>query len=399
MKTADAVIGANFGDEGKGLVTDFLCAKIDGNALVVRSNGGAQAGHTVVAPDGCRHVFSHFGAGSFTGADTFLSRFFVCNPLLFSKEKALLKNISLEPAVYADAAALVTTPYDMMLNQIAEETRGAGRHGSCGVGFGETIERCSRPEYATVVADLKNAPDLKQKLSLIRDRWVPARLKELGIEGLPEKWPDRIFSAGVVDKYLQDAAFFLEEAAVVDRSFLANAKKRVIFEGAQGLLLDQDRGWFPHVTRSHTGLRNMTLLAQEAGIDGIRAHYVTRAYLTRHGAGPLPNELNKLPYARIEDKTNVLNDYQGHLRFAHLDADLLALSIANDLADHKSPLKIEHGLVVTCLDQIGECVFFNEAGTERGASGNNFPEVLQKKIKADFLLTSHGPLRKNINIL
>ena len=84
-KTARVVIGAQFGDEGKGRLTAHHVVEVGDDAIVVRFNGGAQAGHTVVAPDGRRHVFSHVGSGALTGAATYLSRFFVANPILFLK--------------------------------------------------------------------------------------------------------------------------------------------------------------------------------------------------------------------------------------------------------------------------------------------------------------------------
>ena len=85
---AYAVIGANFGDEGKGLATDALAADLMSRGLdpvVVRSNGGAQAGHTVET-QGRRHVFHHVGSGAFPGARTHLSRFFVAHPALLQRE-------------------------------------------------------------------------------------------------------------------------------------------------------------------------------------------------------------------------------------------------------------------------------------------------------------------------
>src|SRR5262249_552775 len=88
-RNATAVIGANFGDEGKGLAVDAIVA-LDPDAAVIRFNGGAQAGHTVVAEDGRRHVFSHFGAGTLRGAATFLSRFFVVQPSIFAREPSNL---------------------------------------------------------------------------------------------------------------------------------------------------------------------------------------------------------------------------------------------------------------------------------------------------------------------
>ncbi|GAF82360.1 unnamed protein product, partial [marine sediment metagenome] len=134
----DIVIGATFGDEGKGLITHHLASRHGRDSIVVRFNGGAQAGHTVVTKNSKRHVFRHVGSGTFAGAATFLSQFFISNPILFLEELKELKNLKLKPKVYIDPESPITTPYDMMINQMAEEFRGNQRHGSCGVGFAET---------------------------------------------------------------------------------------------------------------------------------------------------------------------------------------------------------------------------------------------------------------------
>src|SRR5262245_5537631 len=89
-RKAHAVIGAGYGDEGKGVLVDALASTRSGPTVVVRSNGGAQAGHTVTLPDGRRHVFHHFGAGALAGAATHLSRFFVHHPMLFASEREAL---------------------------------------------------------------------------------------------------------------------------------------------------------------------------------------------------------------------------------------------------------------------------------------------------------------------
>ena len=99
-------------------------------------------------------MFSHVGSGSFVGAATFLSRFFVSHPMLFLKEMESLASKGVHPEVYVDPQSPVTTPYDIMINQIIERERGADRHGSCGIGFGETVERHLMPAYALTVADL-----------------------------------------------------------------------------------------------------------------------------------------------------------------------------------------------------------------------------------------------------
>lgn len=396
MKTADVVIGANFGDEGKGLVTDFYAAPHGEAAVVVRFNGGAQAGHTVVTPGGKRHVFSHFGSGSFAGAPTFLSRFFVCNPILFLKEQKILSEKTPIPAIHVDGQSPVTTPYDMMINQVAEEARGHGRHGSCGMGFGETIERNSADEFATVYADLADRNALKKKLHHIREKWLPQRLQALKIAALTDKWQERLNSEAVIDNFLKDIALFLQATKPAAASFLRDTRQRIVFEGAQGLLLAQDHQWFPHVTRSHTGIKNVLTLAEEAGLDSLNVTYITRAYATRHGAGPLPHELPHLPYPRIKDDTNVTNPWQGTLRFGWLDADILASSIKKDLANHRSSIRLRRGLAVTCLDQLDREATISTQGKPVAMSAEDVPAFLKTATGADFLIASRGPSRETV---
>src|ERR1700721_2544919 len=102
MKKADIVIGSAFGDEGKGLITDYLCTHSTAKTCVVRFNGGAQAGHTVEMPDGKRHIFSHFGSGSFARTPTYLSSYFVCNPIIFKRECKELAPLNVSPTVFVD---------------------------------------------------------------------------------------------------------------------------------------------------------------------------------------------------------------------------------------------------------------------------------------------------------
>lgn len=394
MKTADVVIGANYGDEGKGLMTDYYAALSEG-AVVTRFNGGAQAGHTVTTEAGQRHVFSHIGSGSFAGANTFLSRFFVCNPLLYRKEYDVLGPQLSIPAIYVDGASPVTTPYDIMINQIAEDLRGNSRHGSCGMGFGETIERSHNDRLRLTYAELADTKALRSKLRAIRRLWLPPRLAQLGFPEMPQKWRDRVSSDALLEKFIEDTEFFLGTTRLAEKDFLARTKKPVVFEGAQGLMLDQQRGAFPHVTRSHTGIRNAQELAAEAGFGALNVTYATRAYLTRHGAGPLAHELPEAPFRRIDDKTNVKNDWQGQLRFAWLDVSTLAKFIRDDLSDASS-VKINHGIAVTCLDQVDEQVTFAENGGLRTLAKGEYLAHIGKLVNANYVLESHGPTRKTI---
>lgn len=313
---ARAVIGANFGDEGKGLVTDYLASK--GGDVVVRFNGGAQAGHTVVTPSGRRHVFSHFGSGSLVGLPTFLSQHFIVNPALFVKELKELHAIGCRPKVFVHPDALVTTPPDMNSNQNIESARGGNRHGSCGVGVFQTI---IRDRVAPLRAWQVTRPDLEPKL-----------------RGLLEEVAQRYSHYEWIDPFIKDCELFWEFADIrTIRDF-----NDPIFEGAQGLLLCQSNmEMYPHLTPSRCGLHNARALAYEGGFTISDAYYVSRTYMTRHGAGPLPNETSAMSF---EDKTNVENEWQGPLRFAPMDWSDLLMRIH---ADCSKPL-----LAVTHADQL-----------------------------------------------
>lgn len=398
QKTARVVIGAQFGDEGKGRVTDHYATEVGRDGIVIRFNGGAQAGHTVVTPDGSRHVFSHVGSGAFAGVATFLSRFFVSNPILFLKELESLVAKGVEPTTYVDPQSPVTTPYDMMINQIVERERGGDRHGSCGVGFGETIERNLIPAYALTVADLADRSALATKLDRIRREYAPARLARLGFADAFARNADLFRSDAILEHYVEDARRFVEAITVADAR-TATHGRYPLFEGAQGLLLDQDRGFFPHVTRSNTGLRNVLALADELGLEQLEVTYATRAYSTRHGAGPLPRELPEKPYPGVVDATNVPNAYQGTLRFGWLDLDVLRHAIAEDLvdADRLPGLAVDTRLAITCLDQIGdEKVTYYSGGMRRRASVEAFVGAVSKAVDACEVLLGFGADRDSV---
>lgn len=320
---ARVVIGANFGDEGKGLVTDYLCSQ--GAGVVVRFNGGAQAGHTVVTPDGLRHVFSHFGSGTLQNVPTFLSQFFVCNPLLFFKEQDRLHAIGIEPTVYAHPECLVTTFADMMINQALEDKRAGNRHGSCGVGVNETIERSQVPELKITMADLWNGPKrIESVIAQICGKYSAFRTGK------------SIDEPAMIDAFIKGCEKFAE---AIHPAGIGQCRDPV-FEGAQGLLLDQNNAeYFPHLTRSNTGMKNVRVLCAQAGISDIDAYYVSRTYLTRHGAGPLPGEDASM---RFEDNTNLDHPYQGRLRFAPLDERQLAKRINADAANDRVRLVFTH---------------------------------------------------------
>ena len=321
MKDIKIVAGANWGDEGKGLMTDYFSQKP--NSIVVCSNGGSQRGHTVVTPDGIRHVFHHFGSGTFNGAATYLPKEFIVNPLIFAQEYKELINKRIIPNIYVHGDCMVSTPYDMMANQVIEESRGKQKHGSCGFGIFETIKR-----YKNGITDFDKAKDYYLE-KFERDKIL-----------LSDDWK-RIFNdPGINDHFIEDLDFMNEHIkSIRDESFL-NMFDHIIFEAAQGLLLDQNNlKYFPYLTPSSTGLKNPKEIIER--IDwydelNIEVCYVTRTYLTRHGAGPFPTECDKNEInSEMHDKTNVPNPHQDTLRYGKLDLNELYQRVMEDVGNYK----------------------------------------------------------------
>ncbi len=351
MTVGKVIIGANYGDEGKGLFTDYFANQAPDGALVVRFNGGAQAGHTVVTPDQKRHVFSHFGSGSFTGTPTFLSKYFIVNPLIFVKELREVIDIGIAPQVTIDANAMLTTPFDIFINQSIERSRGTLRHGSCGLGINETVTRSLlNPDFRMSARDMLHSKLLLRKLHALKTAWFPQRLSAMMSNiDTPEyqKFLSNIDS--ILDAYIRDTQTLLSVATIIEQCPKA---RYVIFEGAQGLMLDEDRkDQFPHVTRSKTGLTNVLHLAPQFGIDKLDVTYASRTYMTRHGAGPLVGECDW----QFTDTTNVPNQYQGVLRFAPLNISTLQRNIEIDLAAQRrqdSRIHVSAALAFTCADQM-----------------------------------------------
>lgn len=347
-----AIIGAGYGDEGKGRWTDEVAVRAASRGAqvwVARFNSGAQAGHTVELPDGRRHVFHHVGSGSLAGAATYLGPEVAIHPMLLLPELAQLASWGVHPRLAISPQALLTLPYDVMINQALERSRGSARHGSCGVGFGEAVERQGHAVFGLVAKDLEHPDFLRARMAHIRQKYVPWRLRALGLpEDVLAPWLDH---EGILIRYLADCAAVLDHVTLEAPVFLSRMDQ-VIFEGAQGLLLDMDLGHFPYVTRSHTGLPQVVRLARAAGFDALDVTYVTRAYATRHGAGPLSGELDQPPTPQMQDETNSPNLHQGYLRFAHLDLPILTKVIQADLA-RSDGMQVRHGLAVSCLDQMG----------------------------------------------
>ena len=359
METVKIVIGANFGDEGKGYMTDYFASEANKqhkNCLVVCHNGGSQKGHTVVSPFGIRHVFHHFGSGNMTGAATYLSKDYIVNPIIFNKEYKDLKRKGIVTKTFIHKDCLVTTPFDMMINQIIEEYRNGNRHGSCGLGINETIVRnnkCGRITIYDVFNMLPLIIELYSNLDYVVSYYLPNRLKALGVESIPTKWVDILSKKeNIIENYISDLYIMKSRIELIDDSIL-DKYDYVIFEGSQGLLLDQNNmEYFPHLTPSNTGLMNPVNIIKDKNVTDIEVCYVTRTYMTRHGAGRFDTECNKDKInPNMVDLTNVPNEFQGTLRYGRLDLNDLKNRIKNDYNKNSHGLNIKKSLAITHMNE------------------------------------------------
>lgn len=317
-----AVIGANYGDEGKGLVTNWLSEK-PGLTLNILYNGGMQRGHTVER-NGCqRHVFHCFGSGTFNGAKTYWAEPFIVDPEAVLIESQQLTCTKLE--IYSHPNCRIVTPWDICVNRLKENSRGDLRHGSCGMGIYETIQR--NKQVVLTISDCKDPFIVYKKLRLIEE-YYHKNLIQNGFgeyfESLKKSISIDNFMIGI--NWINNNVIYMENPWKIQWD-------TVIFEGGQGLGLSQSNTKdFPHLTPSYTGSEEIVKLI---GSRNISIFYVTRPYLTRHGAGPLPDENETLRTNVPHDNTNEPNDYQGNLRFAPLNVSDMKKRIQKDLNNYK----------------------------------------------------------------
>lgn len=351
-------VDLGFGDAGKGSIVDFL-TRTDGAHTVIRYNGGAQAGHRVVelAGDGVtgrEHVFAQFGSGTLAGAATHLSRYMLLDPLAMIAEEEHLQSIGITDAftrTTIDDHALIITPFQRAINRLRELARGTKRHGSCGMGIGETMtDYLAHGKQMLFAGDLGNPDQLRAKLAFVRK----INLAKLATLSILDQTDEQIAAEMAwltepdwAEWLLPAYADFSSVAQIVGANYLPALLQQpgtVIFEGAQGVLLDEWRGFHPYTTWSTTTLTNAERLLAEANYTGkVTRIGITRAYSTRHGAGPFVTE--DLQWAqRLPDACNQTGAWQQGFRVGPLDLVLLryAAEVVGGL-DY---------LAVTCLDRL-----------------------------------------------
>jgi len=334
------ILGCLYGDEGKGSFVNYLCSKAK-NPLVIRHNSGHQSGHTVITNDK-RHVFSNFGSGTLLNVPTYWSEYCTVSPVGILKEGKVLREMDVNPILYLNANAMITTPFDILQNHKLEEKN---NHGSVGVGFGTTIQR-NEDHYHLYVRDLFYPAIRNEKLRLIMNIYYRLNFN-------PENEHQHAYIKKLYDDFIIACDDLVTRYNIVNDlyGFMDNDW---IFEGGQGIMLDANYGFFPHVTRSNTTSKNAIEIINKYGIfidkKNLKTYYVTRAYQTRHGNGYMTNERLDTSYIKENpNETNINECYQGTFRKTVLDLDLLKYAVECD--KYHNPIS-RRSMVITCLDQV-----------------------------------------------
>ena len=324
------VVDLAFGDCGKGTIVDFLTRQCAAHT-VVRFNGGPQAGHNIVTPDGRHHTFAQIGAGAFVpGVRTLLSRFMLIEPYALLNEAEHLRQLGVADALdrlMIDERCSVITPAHQAANRLVEIARGDNAHGTCGMGIGQTMQdlidhrqmMLSAGEFrhrASVIRKLRAIRDLK--MDQLRDCISAVRLHPKAQKDI-ETLIDPSWISAAADHYREVS----ERAQIVNPSAVGQSLRApgtLVFEGAQGVLLDEWFGFHPHTTWSTTTFANANTLLDEAAYAGRRTRVgVLRSYFTRHGAGPLVTE-NPALLPHLPEPHNDPKGWQGLFRVGVFDA-------------------------------------------------------------------------------
>jgi adenylosuccinate synthase len=363
------VVGLQWGDEGKGKIVDILAEKSD---IVVRYSGGANAGHTVVVGNN-RFALHLLPSGSIRpGIKCVITNGVVLDPevLLTEIDKLSEENISLKNRLLISENAHVVLDYHKKEDQLREESLGKNKIGTTIRGIGPCYSDKVGRSFAVRMTDFLDIDNLKNRLQKI----VEYKNKVFGAVYNAEPMNfDEIFDkckiyAERLTPFITDTTEFLHKSIA--------EKKSILFEGAQGSLLDLDHGTFPFVTSS-----NSSSLGMSAGC-GVPAKYidefigVIKAYTTRVGAGPFPSEQDNDTGQYIRDRGHEYGTTTGRpRRCGWFDAVAVLYSITIGGIGSVALLHLD---TLSGLKELNICRAYNIEGIET----TFFPSNIKRLAKA-----------------
>lgn len=299
------VVGSQWGDEGKGKITDFLAESAE---VVARYQGGNNAGHTILIEDK-KYKLHLIPSGIFyTNKVCVIGNGMVINPAALIEEiKYIHENGFTTDNLRISDRAHVIMPYHLLIDGLEEDRKGANKIGTTRKGIGPCyMDKAARNGIR--IADLMDAEEFERKLRhLVAEKNTLIEQvyggKGLEVESILAEYLEY---AEFIRKYVTDTSVVLNDA--IDQG------KRVLFEGAQGVMLDIDQGTYPFVTSSNPTAGGVCI---GSGVGPTKIHQiigVAKAYTTRVGDGPFPTELNNETGDWIREKGNEYGTTTGRPR-------------------------------------------------------------------------------------
>ena len=274
------LIGLQWGDEGKGKITDFYASRAD---CVVRFQGGNNAGHTVIV-NGKKYKFHLMPSGVIQGKEVVIGNGVVLDPSVLLEEIDMLRREGIEPSLRISDRTNVIMPYHRILDGAEENLLGDKKIGTTGRGIGPCYaDKISR--FGIRMGDLIDEQALREKL----ERVVPIKQAMIDAFNAREKLnAEKIFREYAeygrrLKKYVTDTTLYVNS--------LLDEDKTVLFEGAQGCMLDIDFGTYPYTTSSHPVAGGASIGTGVGPKRFDKVVGVLKAYTTRVGEGPMPTEL------------------------------------------------------------------------------------------------------------
>jgi len=344
-----AIVGLQWGDEGKGKITDYFAASVD---CVVRYQGGNNAGHTVVIKDK-KYKFHLMPSGVLQGKKVVIGNGVVVDPEVLLNEIDMLEGSGLEVDLMVSDRANVIMPYHRMLDGAEENLLGNKKIGTTKRGIGPCYsDKIAR--HGIRMGDLLNEEELKEKL----ERVLPIKQKIMELYGLEKidgkKLVEKYLEYGrKLQKYIGDTIYYLN--SIID-------EKRVLFEGAQGTLLDIDYGTYPFVTSSNPVTGGICTGAGIPPKKIERVIGVAKAYTTRVGMGPMPTEERGKIGEYLAEKGGEIGTTTGRKRRCGW-IDMVALKYACMIngVDEIALTKLD---VLDGLEEVKICVAYEYEGKE-----------------------------------
>lgn len=365
---ATIVIDPLFGDGGKGAAVDWL-AWAHHASLVVRYNGGAQASHTVVTPEGNKYSFGMLGSASFQRIPTFLSKYVRVDMRVLAAELADFP----DALVTLDPQAVLVTPYQVRESQKNAST---SKKGTTGMGVGESGRYAEDHPESTL-----HAFDLFSEGVLYR------KLKEQ-----QSHYGDGFNLIGMVQSYQQIARRLqIKDWISVAADYDYN---HVIFEGSAGVLLDPVEGMKPHVTSTRTTSVNAWEMLNAIGLHGKKVHTVgvLPIFGQRHGPGYFPTEDTRLKKHIPTPDLPENIEGQGAVRIGWLDLPLISRGCYLGIMDQ---LHVSH---LDYFDRIPVWRVFTKSGWEYFRELPEYIDYIERYLNLPITVTAKGPKRNDRSV-